>query len=246
MPSSRRSTLGHTPQLHTPHGPGSRAATRGHLHFGELSMKPAAQILIVIVLLAGVALLGPTTPAQDKKEDPPRKRGTATVEETRPDHFPHRIWAACDFEAQTPDYAWFGPTELKNIPSYPGNRTALSAHPRSGAKFSAIKTGMNPVPGPMMGKVNKLYLRYYLKGTSEATFQHYSLSSNDNNHIRVTGLTQGKWSEATLNFTRDGRRNDGTAGIPFKAGERMDDFQLYVGKPADEVEALIDDVIFFD
>jgi hypothetical protein len=135
------------------------------------------------------------------KYDPPRQRGTASVEVTRPERFPHRIWAACDVEGQTPDYAWFGPTELKNIPLYPGNLTALTARPKSGGKYSAVKTGMNPVPGPMMGKINKLYLRYFLTGTSEATFQHYSLSSNDNNHIRVSGLTQGKWSEVTLNFS---------------------------------------------
>jgi hypothetical protein len=176
-----------------------------------------------------------------------RKRGAAKVGLTRPEHFPHRIWAACDFEAQTPDYAWFGPTETKNIPIYPGNVTALGARPGSGGKYSALKTGMNPVPGPVMGKVNKLYLRYYLKGTSEAIFQHYSLSSNDNNHIRVSGLTEGKWSEATLNFSRDGQRNDGTPGVPFKEGERMDDFQLYVGKSGDgkNYEVLIDDAIFF-
>src|SRR5262249_38532207 len=95
-------------------------------------------------------------------------------------------------------------------------------------------------------KVNKLYLRYYLQGATEATFQHYSLSSNDNNHIRVSGLTEGKWSELTLNFTRDARRNDGTPGVPFKEGERMDDFQLYVGKPDAKkaYEVVIDDVFF--
>src|SRR5262249_51233877 len=159
--------------------------------------------------------------------------------------FPHRIWAACDFEGQTQDYAWFGPTERNNIPKYPGNSTALGVHPRAHKNVSARMTGINPVPGPMMGKVNKLYLRYFLEGTNEAIFQHFSLSSNDNNHIRVSGLTQGKWSEATLNFSRDARRNDGTPGVPFKEGERMDDFQLYIGKANDgkDYQLFIDDVI---
>src|ERR1051326_6969838 len=197
--------------------------------------------------LAGVLALV-ELPAADSSQSssPPRERGTARVEETRPKSFPHRIWAACDFEAQPPDYAWFGAAEFKQIPTYPGNVTALAAKPKSGGKISALKNGMNPVPGPVMGKVNKLYLRYFLKGTTEATFQHYSLSSNDNNHIRVSGLTEGKWSEVTLNFTRDGLRNDGTPGVPFKEGERMDDFQLYVGKLDDgkDYECVIDDVIF--
>jgi hypothetical protein len=36
---------------------------------------------------------------------------------TWPDHFPHRIWAACDFEGRTRDYAWFGPAEVSLRPA---------------------------------------------------------------------------------------------------------------------------------
>jgi hypothetical protein len=108
-------------------------------------------------------------------------------------------------------------------------------------------TGINPVPGPRMGKVNSLYLRYFLRGSTEATFQHFSLTSNDNNHIRLSGLTEGQWSEVTMNFTSDAQRNDGTPGIPLKEGERMDDLKIFVGKPGDgkNYELFIDDVIFF-
>jgi len=198
----------------------------------------------VVVTTAGLLFA-----ADDKKAESQRERGVAKVEETRPAAFPHRIWAACDFEGQTPDYAWFGPAHTQNIAKYPGNFTALTvdAKHKPYGKTSALMTGINPVPGPMMGKVNKLYLRYFLKGATEATFQHFSLSSNDNNHIRVSGLTEGQWSELTLNFTRDGKRNDGTPGIPFKEGERMDDLKIFAGKPGDgrEYELLIDDVIFF-
>jgi hypothetical protein len=179
-------------------------------------------------------------------ESPSPQRGKANAQETRPKTFPHRIWAACDFEAQTTDYGWVGVPETKNIPNYPGNRTALAAIPNSGGNQSALKTGTNPVPGPMMGKENKLYLRYLLKGTTEAKFQHFSLSTEDNNHILVSGMTNDKWSEVTLNFSRDAIRNDGTPGVPFKEGERMDDFQLYCGKPgAKDCEVFIDDVILF-
>jgi len=182
----------------------------------------------------------------DGLKAPPRKRGTATVEVTRPDRFPHRIWAACDFEARTPDYAWFGPAETKNIPVYPGNATSLGVKEKPYRNFSALMTGINPVPGPMMGKLNKMYCRYYLKGGTEATFQHFSLTVNDNNHIRVSGLIEGKWSEVTLNFTRDAARNDGSPKA-LQQGERMDDLKVFVGKPGDgkDYELLLDDVIFF-
>lgn len=176
-----------------------------------------------------------------------RVRGQARAEVGRPKHFPHRIWAACDFEARLPDYAWFGPAETRNIPAYPGNATALGVGEKPYGRFSALMTGMNPVPGPCMGKANFMYCRYYLKGGTEATFQHFSLSSNDNNHVRVSGLAEGKWSELTLDFSRHARRNDGTPGVPFREGERMDDLKVFVGKPGDgkEYELVLDDVIFF-
>src|SRR5262245_28761650 len=77
----------------------------------------------VIAPLLSVAALAPLSAADTKPA--PKQRGIVKAEETCPKHFPHRIWAACDFEGQTPDYAWFGPPEMKNIPRYPGNGTAL-------------------------------------------------------------------------------------------------------------------------
>lgn len=208
-------------------------------------------------LILGLALLGSALcflPLQTvsvagaaTKRDEPRKKGAARVEQTRPDRFPHRIWAACDFEARSPDYAWFGPAETANIAVYPGNVTALGVKEKPYGTFAALMTGINPVPGPMMGKVNKMYCRYFLKGGSEATFQHFSLTRNDNNHIRVRGLAEGKWAEVTLNFTRDAARNDGSKDA-FVKGERMDDLKIFVGKPRDgkDYELYLDDIIFFD
>jgi len=184
---------------------------------------------------------------QTTPEQPQRQRGVATLEVTRPKRMPHRIWAACDFEAATPDYAWFGPPQTKDIPKYAGNKTAMGVAARPYGKAAAIMTGINPVPGPMMGKENHLYLRYKLAGATEAVFQHFSLTSNDNNHIRLSGLAEDKWAEATMNFTRDGLRNDGTPGVPFREGERMDDLKIMVGAAGDgrRYDLAIDDVIFF-
>src|SRR5262245_53616020 len=173
------------------------------------------------IVVSGFAILL-AGPAVGHTEEKPQEQGARTgkVQATigRPQRFPYRIWAACDFEGQTPDYAWFGPPEKQNIPQYPGNATALGIDDRARQEGGAIMTGINPVPGPRMGKVNHLSLRYFLKGTTEATFQYFSLTREDNNHIHVTGLTEGKWSDLTLNFTRDARRNDGS-DEPFAEGE---------------------------
>jgi hypothetical protein len=173
-------------------------------------------------------------------------RGVATAEARVPAAFPHRIWAACDFEGRTPDYAWFGPPETNHIPRYPGNRTALGVSERPYRNVHAVMTGINPVPGPRMGRENGMFVRYFLSGGTEATFQHFSLTTEDNWHIRVTGLTTGRWSQATMNFTRDARRNDGSAK-GFGEGERMDDFKVFAGRPAEaeRYQLFIDDVILF-
>ena len=107
-------------------------------------------------------------------------------------------------------------------------------------------TGINPVPGPRMGQENWLYARYFLEGGPAATFQHFSLTTEDNWHINVSGLATGQWSEVALNFTRNARRND-SSQKPFGDGERMDDFKLFAGRPEDAArwDAFIDDVIFF-
>jgi hypothetical protein len=188
-------------------------------------------------ILAALAAL-PVLPALAQR--------AAHAETRRVASFPHRIWAACDFEGQTPDYGWFGRAETNVIPKYPGNVTALAAAPGPYRDHGAVMTGINPVPGPRMGKVNQLFLRYRLEGGTEAAFQHFSLTREDNWHIRVNGLEEGRWSELTLNFTRDAQRNDGSAER-FTEGERMDDFKIFAGKPAEATKyrLYIDDVIFF-
>jgi hypothetical protein len=201
-----------------------------------------AAISAFVILLALVF----TARAADRPDRETRLRGTATARTNRPAMFPHRIWAACDFEGQTPDYGWFGRAVTNDVPLYPGNRTALAGAERPYRNVGAIMAGINPVPGPRMGKENGLFLRYFLKGGATATFQHFSLTREDNWHIVMDGLAEGRWEEITLNFTRDARRNDGSAE-GFAEGERMDDFKLFAGQPAEAAryELLIDDVIFF-
>jgi hypothetical protein len=168
-----------------------------------------------------------------------RQRGSARLEVTRPPRFPHRIWAACDFESRTHDYGWFGTPEKTNIPRYPGNATALRAAPGPYQNFSAVMTGINPVPGPRMGKVNKT-------GTSRMTVQIFDFTDQDNRHLHLTKLQQGSWQTLYLDFTRDAKRNDGS-DTPFAAGHVVDDLFFFVeGEGGAEVNLLLDEVVLFD
>lgn len=113
-------------------------------------------------------------------ETHPKPAGVTRAERKRPASFPHRIWAACDFEGQTPDYGWFGRADTNRVPPYPGNRTALAATERPYRDFSAVMAGINPVPGPRMGRENGLFIRYLLSGGNHTTLQHFSLTREDN------------------------------------------------------------------
>ena len=118
----------------------------------------------LLFILLAFGFVERQVPAQEPKaKTAPRNQGLARAEITHPRHFPHRIWAASDFEGQTPDFGWFGSQETQNIPRYPGNSTALRGGPAPDG--AAYFVGINPVPGPRMGKVNQVYFRYFLKGT---------------------------------------------------------------------------------
>jgi hypothetical protein len=212
------------------------ARMRRVLQRSKIGSAPIARALLLFCL-GSPLVITPNTP---------RAAETANNPSHRPGAFPHRIWAACDFEGHQPDYAWFGPADTNQIPAYPGNRTALGASERPYRNVSAVMTGINPVPGPRMGRENGLFVRYFLQGGNEATFQHFSLTREDNWHIVARNLVTNQWAELTLNFTRDARRNDGSAE-PFGDGERMDDFKVFAGKPADAARyrLWLDDVIFF-
>jgi len=187
-------------------------------------------------------------PASGEKEpaarSTPEERGSSKVERTRPPSFPHRIVAACDFEGQTPDYGWFGAVEKTDLPVYPGNANALRGEPAK--DVFAHLAGVNPVPGPRLGKQNGLYFRYKLDGTQTAQVQHFNLTKEDNHHVVVSGLAEGKWSELALDFTARSRRNDGSPGA-MEEGDRMDDFKVLLGKTNDgkRYGLLIDDFVLF-
>ncbi len=173
--------------------------------------------------------------------------GIARADPNPPTRFPHRIWAACDFEGPMQAYHWFGPRSESDVPKYPGNKAVMGVAEKPYKNVSAVMTGINPVPGPRMGTENGLYLRYRLQGTNSATFQYFSLSSEDNNRVRVTGLSNRQWAELTVNFSRDAQRNDGTPGVPFKRGERMDDLKVLAGRAdsGKEIDLLVDDIILY-
>ena len=109
------------------------------------SRRLAPTLGVLLGLVAGGVSCSPRPfePHEPKAQAPERVRsGMARAQVAQPARFPHRIWAACDFEASLPDYAWFGRPRRDDVPAYPGNATALASEPwREGGWVN----GMNPV-----------------------------------------------------------------------------------------------------
>lgn len=157
----------------------------------------------------------------------------------RPEHFPARVIAACDFEWRRKDAVWSGFRERTNLPEYRANTTALRARALavpSGARIVQIK----PVSYPRLGGSNMVYFRYFLEGANELTLELSNMETGEPVRVRAGGLAQGRWAEAVVDF--------GAAGAEASFGQRVNDLLIYA-LPASEQEActlLVDDVILYN
>ena len=118
------------------------------------------------------------------------------------------------------------------------------AVPRKEGKGKWIRLEIRP-PRPV-GARTKLRFRYHLTGASAMTVQVFDATDQDNRHVRLKGLKQGAWATQYVDFTADGKKNDGKQ-TPFAAGHKVDDLFFFVepdgGK---DVELLIDEVVLYD
>jgi hypothetical protein len=166
-------------------------------------------------------------------------------------NFPNRVHVFEDFETEIEKRWWLrGIEETKDLApplaSLPNtrafrSRTARDLDPKQTEKPHLHAVMFNPVPGPPIGENTRLSFRYRLTGSDKLRVQIFSLTKEDNYHIDLTNLPQGKWQSATVDMTRL-RRNDGSRGH-LSEDERIDDIQFYVDPGA---QVTIDDIILFD
>ena len=74
----------------------------------------------------------------------------------------------------------------------------------------------------------------------------FDLTDRDNRHIVLANPVQGAWQQATLDFTADGKKNNGDQ-TPFEPGSLVDDI-FFMAWPVNggQVELLIDDLVLYD
>ena len=153
----------------------------------------------------------------------------------RPEVFPARIWAACDFEGNRERVAWMGLPVRDNIEHYPGNARALKSVPGSAEKGGVLS--VSPVYRPRMGKNNCVYFRYRLSGTDKIRLDLFNWTTGQVHRTIIEGLEQDQWAEATVDLSSA----ESGSGALIAAGDRMEQLLFAVG----DGELIVDDVICF-
>jgi hypothetical protein len=114
-------------------------------------------------------------------------------------------------------------------------RVPVSAEHGGGHAVEAVRTKdgrslmvqLMVQPPEAVGSPARLAFEHRLEGTNSLTVQIFDVTVQDNRHIVLRDLVPGRWQRAELDFTRDSRRNDGTADV-FPAGNPVDDVFFFV------------------
>ena len=132
-----------------------------------------------------------------------------------------------------------GEYELFVILDHPNRSQSVArAVARKDGKGKFVRVGVTPhLP---LGAFVTLKFRYRLSGAHALTAQMFFVTENDNRNVQMTGSRQGEWVDASVDFSRDSKRNDGSTG-PFPFASKIDDIFFFVD--GTNVDLLIDDVI---
>jgi hypothetical protein len=176
--------------------------------------------------------------------------------EPEPEPFPRRVIFLGSFDTGPQDKYWPGAFELaeKDLPpdSYwrvaravpREDRTPSNAAGRNASGKQWIRLQIEP-PRPV-GAHTKLRFRYWQRGVRQLTAQIFDATDQDNRHVVIKDLKPATWTNLYVDFTRDGRRNDGS-DTPFAAGHKVDDLFFFVEPQGDaKPEFLIDEVVLYD
>jgi hypothetical protein len=176
--------------------------------------------------------------------------------------WPQRVLFHQDFESDGPGPSvvegdWDGAIVTDNVPVAPpswrqgqqdagatptGSKRALAGEAKDKYHARFLRVGIR-TDHARAATTTWLKFRYFVNKPGPIEIMAFDLTQGDNYAGRLAAPEVGKWTEATLNLTRDFRRKDGSKATP-APGDALDDLFLGAGKPGDkESQLLIDDVM---
>ena len=161
-----------------------------------------------------------------------------------PEPFPNRVIYLAAFDTGEKEKYWPGDLQLvENPPDGAFWRAARSVFKDGSGQMISLPI----VPPKPVGARTKLRFRYYLEGASQITVQIFDATVQDNRHLVLRDLPQNQWRTCYVDFSRDARRNDGSPGSDFPAGNLVDDIFFFVpARKGAPISLYVDEVILFD
>jgi hypothetical protein len=192
---------------------------------------PRAELLIDDIALFDAHQ--PAAPAKAHQPEAPASENL-TAGQNRP--FPKRFLFTGWFDTGVQGKEWPGTFEILENKGHFWD--AARSVPNSALRGPAIQLhlrGERP-----LGNQTRLFFRYKLAGTASMNVQVYNTQAAAGPTIELKDLAQGKWSDATVDFTEALGRS-GKAG---KAAIRSVDEVRFVLPPG--AELLLDDLLLFE
>jgi inosine-uridine nucleoside N-ribohydrolase len=157
--------------------------------------------------------------------------------EQRP--FPRRVLFTGWFDTGRQGKEWPGTFDIVNQDKPRTGKAAQAvAHPELGVPWLRLHLrGDRP-----LGETTHLRFRYRLAGADTMTVRLMNRTLKDAHVIELKDLKQGQWAEVVLDFSRDSRGGDGSAGQP-RPHDRVDEIQFMLPRGA---ELLLDDVLLYE
>jgi len=149
--------------------------------------------------------------------------------------WPKRVLFRQDFESQGD---WDGQVVADNTP--PRSKRALAGVEADKYFARRIRVGIRD-DYARAATTTWVKFKYYLSRNVPLTVHAFDLTQHDNYYHKIETPVAGKWTEVTLNITRDFRRRDGS-DARLAAGDAIDDLFFFAGTPGEQVQLLVDDV----
>ena len=153
--------------------------------------------------------------------------------------WPKRVLFAQDFESAPGDFEWDGEIEATNVPS--GSKRALAG--KGGNKWFAQRTRTGIYfNNARAATTTWVSFRYFINEPVPIGVFVFDMNQSDNWSYTIDKPVVGKWTEVTLNVTRDFRKKGG-GNAKIRAGDALDDVFVHAGKPGDKLlKLIVDDV----
>ena len=154
--------------------------------------------------------------------------------------WPKRVLFSQDFEGPSrPEADWEGVIETKNLPK--GSKRALGGMVPKKYFARRVRVGMY-YDNARAATTTWVRFRYFISKDVPITVFVYNMTQPDNWQYRIAKPVVGKWTDVTLNVTRDFRKKGG-GRAKVKGGDSIDDVFVFAGKPGDkELRLIVDDV----